>query len=377
VGIASGGAGSIYPFPNVLNTGVPGGTASLPTYTGPTTITTAGTVISGYQINSSLDIAANNVTVKNCYFNNVGGTFAVSFDGNGSTLQNCEINGGSGGGDAVWIGGTGNSVTGCNIYSYAKDLYLSGDNITVTGNYLHGIVSSGEHAENIFIDGNNNGTTQTGINISNNTCACNQTLPGGVNVAGPIFISSDFGEVSGVTINNNIMVGGGFTLFFGTNANVANIITTNNILGVGNYGYQYSSQTTNGSTFSGNVDLITGQVIRNQNSPAPNPNILIASFADSANPSACFHIPNSGGGSSDSATFAQNLANQDTITLKGCTAGANVVQIYDGVTLLGTTRAAATGIWTYKLTGASGPHRFTAKDTKTGITSPVFPVTLP
>jgi hypothetical protein len=374
VGIASGGAGSIYPFPNVLNTGVPGGTALLPTYTGPTTITTNGVTISRYKITSTLDIDANNVTIENCYFVNSGN--CLDIDGTGTVVENCEFAGEPNGDDAIYAQNC--TIAGCNIHGFAKGIYCTDSNVTISGNYLWNIQSSGEHAENIFIDGATGGAhIQTNINISNNTCACNQTLPGGVNVAGPIFISSDFGEVSGVTINNNIMVGGGFTLFFRTDANVANIVTTNNILGVGNYGYQYSSQTTNGSTFGGNVDLITGQVIRNQNSPAPNPNILIASFADGANPSACFHIPNSGGGSSDSSTFAQNLANQDTITLKGCTAGANVVQIYDGATLLGTTTAAATGIWTFKLTGASGPHPFTAKDTKTGITSPVFPVILP
>ena len=380
VGIASSGtAGSIYPFPNALNTGVPGGTASLPVYTGPTTITTAGTVISGYQIDSPLTINADNVTVENCYFNNVGGNFAVALGGNGDVLKNSEINGGTAevSQDAVWVGGNNNSVIGNNIHGYSKDIYISGNNVNVTGNYLWGIVSDGEHAENIFIDGATNGSqlgiTQTNINISGNTIVCPVSGP----VSGPIFISSNFGDVSGVTINTNIIVGGGYTLDFSTNANVANIVTTNNRLGVGKYGYQYGTQTTNGSTFTGNVDFITGQVISSGGNTSPNPNIIVASFADGADPSACFHIPNSGSGSGDSATFAQNLANRDAITLKGCTAGANVVQIYDGMTLLGTTRAAATGIWTYKLTGASGAHQITAKDTKTGITSPVFPLTLP
>ena len=47
--------------------GVPAGTA-LKVYTGPSTITTDGTVLSGYIFTSPLTIMANNVTIENCLF---------------------------------------------------------------------------------------------------------------------------------------------------------------------------------------------------------------------------------------------------------------------------------------------------------------------
>ena len=54
-------------FPNATNTGVPAGTA-LKVYTGPSTITTNGAVLSGYIFTSPLTIMANNVTIENSYF---------------------------------------------------------------------------------------------------------------------------------------------------------------------------------------------------------------------------------------------------------------------------------------------------------------------
>jgi hypothetical protein len=96
--VSLGGGGMVYPFPNALNTGVPGypnattgpntaAKAALPAWPGGSL--SDGQVISGYYFdNPYININANNVTIKNCYIEGGNGSsgqaFAVSNAWNGT-----------------------------------------------------------------------------------------------------------------------------------------------------------------------------------------------------------------------------------------------------------------------------------------------------
>jgi hypothetical protein len=358
-------------YPNATTTGVPAST-TLKAYTGPRDITTNGTILSGYIFTSPLAIDADNVTIENSYFTIAGNCIDCN-SGTGTIIKNCEFTGETppGAGNPI-IGTTLDAIfaqnctiENCNFHGYTKDIYCAGSNVNIIGNYCWNMGSQGEHVEPIFIDGTNNGQTQTNISITGNTLVCN--LIPGISVAGPIFIKNDFGAVSGVTVNGNLLVGGGFTVWPGTNLpNVTNISVTNNVLGIGQYGYAYPGWNRAGNIWSGNIDFLTGQIITSTGRVSPNTNVVIASFT----PSDSFTV--------GSATFAQYLTTSNVITLRGCTNRGDSISLYDGPTLLGTTTANPTnGIWTF----ATGPlsaevHTLVARDTTTNMTSAAFYVTV-
>ena len=367
-------------FPNATNTGVPAGTV-LKVYTGPSTITTDGTVLSGYIFTSPLTIMANNVTVENSYFPIAGTCIQVGSgdDPNvytGCLIQNCEMAGETPPGGSNPVVGNNEAVQGsqftidhCNIHGYAKDVNCEGSNITVQYSYLWHESSggTGAHIENIICDG-----VGSNFTFQYNTMDCwTPTDPGTTTT---IFVSNDFGPTNNVHITGNLLVGGGFTIYGGLQSGtdpITNIYIDNNVLGsgrlIGNYGYYYDGGPA--TSFTGNTDFLTGQLLNEGGNagatPVPNPHIIIASFT----PSNSF--------TGDTSTFAQNIATANVITLTGSTLAGDSVQVYDGSTLLGTTTTNASGVWSFTTpTLTQGVQAFTAKDTVAGTTSAVFDVTI-
>ncbi len=278
VATATATASTTSQFPTAATTGVPGGTAGMSSQpSGGTSITAS---VSNKSFSSAVTVTASNITIDHCYF--AGGLHLwgsnitaqncyikgsivntagfVSLENTGCKLLNSEVDGGTAqvSQDAIWMG-SGTTVQGCNIHGWSKGVYCSGSNLVVSGNYIWNMVSSGEHVDSIFIDGYN-GVTIGNINISGNSVNCN--LIPGVSVAGPVFIKNDFGPVNGVTVNGNLLVGGGYTVWPGTNlATVSHIAFTNNTLGIGQYGYAYPGWVAATNTWTGNTDQVTGQPI--------------------------------------------------------------------------------------------------------------------
>lgn len=119
-------------FPDASNTGVPAG-VTLTDYTGPTTITTAGTTISGKRVNGGLNIRAMNVTITDSVIN---GGIDISENGSASlTISDSEIRRGN-------VAGTG--LLGSNYT--ATRLEITGGNrsaycvntCTIRDSYVHG-----------------------------------------------------------------------------------------------------------------------------------------------------------------------------------------------------------------------------------------------
>jgi hypothetical protein len=77
-----------------------------------------------------------------------------------------------------------------------------------------------------------------------------------------IMIDNYFGAVNNVTVNNNYLSGGSYTVYsdgqFNSNP-ITNVSFTNNVIGKGGYGYHAFNK--NNPVFTGNVDAVTGQPI--------------------------------------------------------------------------------------------------------------------
>src|SRR5665811_1802088 len=74
--------------------------------------------------------------------------------------------------------------------------------------------------------------------------------------------------------------------------------------------------------------------------------------------------------SPDSGVVGDGITTANVLTLTGAATASSTVNVYDGVTLLGTAVADASGAWSYTTgTLSNGSHSFTATDTVSGTTS--------
>jgi hypothetical protein len=241
-------------YPDGTNTGVPAGVTL--SASSVTTITTAGTVISGAKL-GCIAIDANNVTVKDSDISgSASSSFCVSIgDGvTGTLLSNDTIHGLDGSSNAVEYAvrdyGNGTVMQALNVYNCTECIYGAG--ATVEDSYIHGMATvAGSHYED-FYDGGGSGLKilhDTVLNEQNQTAA--------------IYMSPDFGVVSNVTITDCLLAGGGYTVYGGASSSQAgsNIQITNNRISKGlesNYGQWGWIAYDTGATVSGNVDDTTG-----------------------------------------------------------------------------------------------------------------------
>jgi hypothetical protein len=271
-------------YPDATNTGVPAGTTlkSVPSQvsSGPgwaynaatdaVVVKVNGTVLSGLNISSNLTISASNVTVKNVQVV-TDGTFGISLTHTtGVTIENSTISGQNattGRVDSaikdVYGDSTGMVIKDNNISRFRTAMQLS--NGLVDGNYIHdpGYIA-GDHTNGVV----STGGTKTLV-IQNNTIfnSIGQTDAITVNSA------KSGMPVANQTIQNNLIAGGGYAIYGGTN--LGN--TTSNIVIKGNRFAQiyypksgqfgpvaYFASTGKGNVWSGNIWDTTGQAV-----PAP------------------------------------------------------------------------------------------------------------
>ena len=206
----------------------------------------AGVVLSGINFGSAtLDIGANNVTVKNCTFSGTTGYYAVDQEGSftGATVKNCSFIGPKSSTPlAAW-------VTSVNAITIENNSFidLPSDAVhirsgVVTGNYFSGAgYETGAHADAIWV------TDTTGpVSITNNFIdwTPNPDAPASPNNA--IRITEETGPVSNsVTVSGNYLLGGGYTVSDALPTNSSNVTLTNNYIGFGMYSAFYPGSTVN------------------------------------------------------------------------------------------------------------------------------------
>jgi hypothetical protein len=315
------------------------------TPSGDIVITKAGTVISGLDIHGTVYINAANVTVENCMI--TSGNWAVvqiQSGVTGAVVQNCTINGTGSAPD-----GTGNqgimgqgTFVGNNIYNVENGIVVSGNNTVIQGNYIHDLHAGGSpHYDNIQIDGG-----VSNIQISHNTLV-NQW-----DWTSTVMVDNDFGAISNVSVDNNLLVGGGYTVYSDANggsAPITGVSFTNNHMGGGAYGDSLIRG--NNAIFSGNVD--DGATLVRSINTAGQPS------APSASPPSAPVIASF---SNDSGVVGDGITNDNTLTLTGTAAANSTVKIFDGSAQIGTATATSSGSWDY-ITSVliDAKHMLTAK----------------
>ncbi|HEV3294059.1 MAG TPA: hypothetical protein VG123_34185 [Streptosporangiaceae bacterium] len=273
-------------YPGQSNTGVPAGmtlkTVPSQVSSGPgwhfdpkgvVRVTGNGAVLSGLYIPYSVDITANNVTVKDVQ---VVSTGASSFGivlrhTNDVTIENDTISGTDTGSGRLMVGvkdvygdSTGEAVLNNNIYDTATGVQM--EQGTISGNYIHSMgYLAGDHVNGITSNG---GTTTGTLTIQHNTIL-NQ-----LNQTDAIGLFADFGVQANRIITGNLIAGGGYPFYGGlktgqpTPYNIqftGNRISTQLFPHGGYWGPVAAFATTGqGNTWSGNVWDSTGQAI-----PAP------------------------------------------------------------------------------------------------------------
>ncbi|MGO4706494.1 right-handed parallel beta-helix repeat-containing protein [Microvirga sp. 2MCAF38] len=212
-------------FPDATNTGVPAGTKLTPS--GALTISTPGAVIDGLDIKGVVTINASNVTLQNSRIAAANWT-VIDIRGSGATIQNCEIDGLAAEG-VRGISGAGTFLRN-NIHNVEDGIYVAGSQTLIQDNYIHDLKSdwSGPHYDGIQIDGNVSNVTirhNTVINDHDNTSA--------------IMIDNYFGPITNITVDNNYLSGGGYTIYSDgqfTGGAVTGVSFTNNYVGKGRWG---------------------------------------------------------------------------------------------------------------------------------------------
>ncbi len=275
-------------WPGPTNTGVPAGT-TLTAYTGPTTITTNGTVIDGKTINGNLTVNAQNVTIRNSLINysgsGGGGSGAIKIlSGATAVVDHVEVNGNSSVHSCVWHEGSSVTITYVKCHDIEDGIFSwaatgnanSGNNLTLENSYIYNLnaTESNGHWDGYQTEGAAN------IVLRHNTF---RTLTEGTSA---IALWNDQKTTDNVLVENNLIKGGGFSVYAqdyspseaspaGGNV-MTNVQFTNNNFSnfdsvcVGNWGvWFYRSSWTyqggptgnwgaNGNTRSGNTVIETG-----------------------------------------------------------------------------------------------------------------------
>lgn len=213
--------------PDATNTGVPAGT-TLTNYTGPTTVTTAGTVIDGKIITAQLNVNANNVTVKNSKLG-PGGYWAVKVgDGvTGTKILNSDIYAPNGA--YTGIGISDGVVCGNHIRGYENSITIGG-NMTIQANYIHAMKGDGSttpHYDGIEVYSGSNSK------IWGNNIMVNDPNNNWLGDTGAINITAEWSSINNVDVNGNWLGGGSYTLYVrkssgGGGFTYSNIKVTNN-----------------------------------------------------------------------------------------------------------------------------------------------------
>lgn len=222
--------GKIIKWPNAITTGVPPGVILRPS--AGLSIVTPGAVIREFDIRGHLSIEAPNVTVERCKITSAG--FAVVRIASGvvgTTIQDTEINGtgtANDGSAGIWNQGRDSNFLRNNIYNVENGI-LPGNGDLIQDNYIHGLRASGSpHYDGIQIDGG-----LSAIRIVHNTIINHH------NQTSAVMIDNYFGPILNIIVDNNLLVGGGYTIYvdghFNTNP-IIGVSITNNHMGSGKWG---------------------------------------------------------------------------------------------------------------------------------------------
>jgi hypothetical protein len=194
-------------YPDATNTGVPSGT-KLTTQTGEVSVTKAGTTVKDLAVTGAIAIDASNTTLEDdeviadAGSGNRGIYIAPGVTGTVIDHVTCH---GAGKGTQYCVFNKSSSTKIEYSYLYNCGECLNGSGTIVNSFFDVTAVISGEHYEDIYYGGGE------GPLIVNHDTMLN---PQGQTAT--VFASTDFGNQTTLTITNNLLAGGGYTLYGGT-----------------------------------------------------------------------------------------------------------------------------------------------------------------
>jgi hypothetical protein len=217
---------SAHGYPDATNTGfVPTG-VSLTPYTGPMTVSVAGTIIDSKDINGQITIAANNVTIKRSRIKSTGNYgIWVNTGVTGFQVVDTEIDGQLAVNSLTGIAPSGWTATRCNIHGFSNGVHSDG-NSTLQDSYIHDLCTTAQQPTGHF-DGFEVGTSYTStVLIRHNTIINNNDQTSAI-ITGP--------HGNALTVDNNLLAGGGYSMYAPFNTTDAPtpgpIVVTNNRFG--------------------------------------------------------------------------------------------------------------------------------------------------
>lgn len=214
-------------YPDASTTGVTSGT-KMTKYTGSYHVTQDNAVISNLEVHGDIVIEAKNVTLKNVKL--ISDTrwhaLRVMDDATGFTLQDSEIDGAGGTVNAIYGFGT---FLRNNLHDVENGINVIAPTV-IKDNYIHNLRGGPDsHYDGIEINGGHD------IQIVHNTIINDHDQTSAV------MLNNDFGGLRNITIDNNRLVGGGYTVYLddrfnGGAVDDGTIKITNNQIGDGYWG---------------------------------------------------------------------------------------------------------------------------------------------
>jgi hypothetical protein len=217
-------------WPGPANTGYP--TGMVLTNTTGRVITTNNTVIDGERINGQLVIRATNVTVRNSYISwdggGAGGSGVIKVEvGASVTIDHVEINGLNHTHACVWHEGSAMTATAVKCYGVNDGMFSwhqstradSGDNVNISNSYFSNFTTN---AANGHIDGFQTEGASHGRLTHN-------TFNMGGNASGVISIWDSLTNANDWIIQDNLITGGGFSMYAEDYSGPGYTIATENV----------------------------------------------------------------------------------------------------------------------------------------------------
>jgi Domain of unknown function (DUF4082) len=247
-------------FPTTTSTGYAASdVGALKPYTGPTIITTAGTVIDGADIKSTLVIRANNVTIKRSRILAPTSDFAIQQASgySGMTLSYIELAPQSGQHPDRAIASFGTNMTIDHIYVHGTQRGIAtGRGTQVTNSYVDDLDnSSGNHATAVMSIGGIRDVVLRGNTFGCGTGQCSSAMS--------VYPETNFGGPNdNWTIDGNLFNGGSYCVYLGytpPESPNTNMRVTNNSFGTkysskcGDFGPVASWSWSTGNTWTNNV----------------------------------------------------------------------------------------------------------------------------
>jgi hypothetical protein len=190
--------------PNATNTG-PTNTSILRA-SGSITVTQDGAVIENVNVTGTINVQANNVTIRNFRINANGAGHAINYAGGkrGLVVEDGEVS--NFGEAAIGLNYTNYTARRLNVHHSQRDGFKAEGNVLIENNWVHYLgMLKGAHADGV------QSSKGSGLTVRGN----NFDLPWdiGVESTSAFMIKSDFGPIDNVLIENNWLNGGQYTIY--------------------------------------------------------------------------------------------------------------------------------------------------------------------